>query len=229
MPPQTRVFERTITKTLRLPYLMFTPHNMEADPDRRWPLVLFLHGSGERGNDPSQVLKYGLPKIVADQPDIPFIMLAPQCPAHTTWATQLDALDALLGEAVNTLPVDEDRVLVTGMSMGGGGAWLLASAFPDRFAALAPVCASKWYAGNVDEQVSRLAHLPVWAFHGEADDIVPFAETVKLVDALTRQGGNVRFTRYPGVGHNSWDRAYAEPDLYPWLLQQRASHGAQEK
>jgi predicted peptidase len=150
-------------------------------------------------------------------------MLAPQCPAYTTWATQLDALDALLSEATSALPVDEDQVLVTGMSMGGGGAWLLASAFPERFAALAPVCASKWYAGNVDEQVSHLTHLPVWAFHGEEDDIVPFAETVKLVEALKRQGGNVRFTRYPGVGHNSWDQAYAEPDLYPWLLQQKGA------
>ncbi len=226
---QTRLLERTITKTVRLPFLVFTPPDMNTAPEQGWPLVLFLHGSGERGDDLGLVVQRGLPKV-ATQQHLPFIMLAPQCPAYTTWATQLDALDALLSEATSTLLVDEKRVLLTGMSMGGGGAWLLASTFPERFAALVPVCASKWYAGHVDEQVRHLTHLPVWAFHGEADDVVPFAETVKLTDALKRQGGNVRFTRYPGVGHNSWNQAYAEPDLYPWLLQQtRAMHSAQEQ
>jgi predicted peptidase len=192
-------------------YLLYTP---AEDVARPWPLILFLHGAGERGDDLGLVKLQGLPKRLSEGATLPLMVVAPQCPAGQRWA--VESLTALLNEVERNQPVDPDRVYVTGMSMGGAGTWALATAHPNRFAAIAPVC------GRGDPSaVCAIAHVPVWAFHGARDDVVPLSESEVMVEALRRCGADVLFTVYPEAGHDSWTETYANPELYAWFLQHR--------
>ncbi len=199
-----------------LPYAVHVPSGYQDDPGRRWPLVLFLHGASERGDDPSALSAHGPVKQAALGADLPFLMVAPQCPAHSTWACEVDGLHALLDEIAALYRVDEDRVYCTGLSMGGSGTWALGARFPGRFAALLPICGS-W----LPEAAPRIAKLPVWTFHGEDDTDIPVNHTEQVVEALQALGSDVRFTRYPGVGHDAWTRTYDDPEVYAWMLAQR--------
>jgi predicted peptidase len=193
-------------------YLRYLPAGYDAS--RRWPLVLFLHGAGERGDNPRAVQVYGPPMQVAEGADLPFILVAPQCPPGQRWSAP--SLAALLDQVERETAVDADRIAVTGVSMGGSGTWALATAQAQRFAAIAPVCGS-----GDPSTVAAIAHVPAWVFHGARDDVVPLRRSEEMVEALRRAGGSVRFTVYPEAGHDSWTLAYAEPELYPWLLEQR--------
>jgi predicted esterase len=201
------------------------------------PLVLFLHGSGERGDDISQLRNTGLPKLMAARDDVflqgmikpdsslwrpypGFILLSPQCPAGEWWSAE--QLKELLVQVMGTYRVDSNRIYVTGLSMGGYGTWELAEEFPERFAAIAPICG----AGN-PENAPRLKNLPAWVFHGERDTVVPFQRSVEMVEAIKKIGGRVRFTDYTDTGHNAWTRAYKDPQLYEWLLKQRRGAAAE--
>lgn len=186
------------------------------DLDQPAPLVLFLHGAGERGDDLERVTVHGPPRQAKEGQRLPFVLAAPQCPADSWWTWQLEALDALLDQLLVELPIDPDRVYLTGLSMGGIGVWELAARYPERFAALVPICGAtgRWTAG-------RLLKLPVWAFHNEDDQAVPVAGTTGIVDALSEHGGNIRATINPTGGHDAWTAAYADPALYDWMLQQR--------
>lgn len=213
--------DRHVSKHVRLNYLLHLPDSYERDVDRRWPLLLFLHGAGERGDDLEQIKLHGLPRLLVDQPGFPFIVVAPQCPAHSTWSLHLDALIALLDEISATYRVDQDRVSVTGLSMGGAGTWQLGVMFPDRFAALAPICGGGgWYIAAPADQMRKIRHIPTWVFHGALDTIVPLLESARLVAALRECGGDVRFTVYEDAAHNSWNQAYATAELYEWLQKQ---------
>jgi predicted peptidase len=198
-----------------LPHLIFTPRGYSEAGTDRWPLMLFLHGAGERGSDLRKLRKYGPPRIVESDPDFPFLLIAPQCPSGTYW--QAGPLLALLEDAMAHFRVDSTRVVLTGVSMGGYGTWQLAALAPERFAAIAPVCG-----GGNPHHAHRLKSLPIWAFHGEEDDIVPLSETLVMVEAVRAAGGEPRLTTYPGVAHDSWEPAYDTPELYEWLLAQRA-------
>lgn len=223
MTQRAQTLSETITKTLWLQYLLHLPPGYGDDPQQRWPMILFLHGSGQRGTDVEQVKKHGMPKLVEQQPDFPAIVVSPQCPPESNWIWQLEALDALFDEITTSYAVDLDRVYLTGLSMGGFGTWHYAARHPERFAAVVPICGGgDWYAG-FPEKACVLKHVPLWVFHGADDEVVLPSESQELVDALQACGGNVRFTLYPGVGHNSWDLAYAEPDLLPWLFAQARS------
>ncbi|HTE85856.1 MAG TPA: prolyl oligopeptidase family serine peptidase [Dehalococcoidia bacterium] len=195
-------------------YLVFLPAGYETGAGAAWPLMLSLHGAGERGDDPGLVKLHGIPKRLTDGTELPFIVVAPQCPLEQDWSPQ--SLGLLLDEVERNYSIDPDRVYVTGLSMGGRGTWALAIASPHRFAAIAPVCGR----GDPDA-VGSIAHVPVWAFHGALDPVVPPARSEEMVEALRRCGGNVRFTVYPEAGHDSWTSAYAEPELYAWLLSHR--------
>ncbi len=194
-------------------YLTFLPDAAGRD-EQRWPLVIFLHGSGERGTNLALVKRHGIPRLIHEGKQFPFVVVAPQCPPSEWWS--LDALDALYDEVLAKLPVDPDRVILTGLSMGAYATWGLALRHPQRFAAVAPVCGG----GNA-KQAKRLRDVPVWTFHGARDDAVPLAETEAMVTALQKHGANVRFTVYPDLGHDSWSRAYATAELYEWMLRQR--------
>jgi predicted peptidase len=217
MPQQSLTFEREITKKLRLKYLLYLPGNYNPDEDKKWPLILFLHGAGERGDNLDIVKRTGIPKIVEKNDKFPFISVSPQCPEHSSWEGHFEELDLLLEEIVQSYKVDEDRVYVTGLSMGGYGTWDLAMVFPDRFAAIVPICGGSTY----PEAVGVLKNLPIWAFHGSEDDIVPVEESKDLVDALKALDGNVRFTIYRDTGHDSWTQTYENADIYKWMLQQK--------
>jgi predicted peptidase len=209
-------FEADITKTVQLDYLLYLPSGYDADSSQRWPLILFLHGSGERGSDLELVKLYGIPKNLEMGDDLPFIVVSPQCPADSHWTLHIEALNALLDDVIARTRVDEDRVYLTGLSMGGAGTWMLAGAYPHRFAAIAPICGR-----IVPLPLVRLKNLPIWAFHGDADEVVPVSETTRTVDAIKALGGNVQSTIYPGVGHNSWTQTYNNPELYAWFLRQK--------
>jgi predicted peptidase len=202
-------FKGTITFTLN--YLVFLPEDYGKDPAKKWPLMIFLHGSGERGNDVNMVKAHGPPKIVETQKDFPFILVSPQCPAGTGW--HVPELNQLLDHIMAGYSVDADRVYATGLSMGGFATWDWATQSPDRFAAIAPMSGG----GNATN-AHRIAKLPIWVFHGEADPVVPIAKSQEMVDALKKLGADVQFTHYPGVGHDCWSLAYGNPELYTWML-----------
>ena len=195
-----------------LPYLLYTP-----DTAVNVPLVLFLHGAGERGDKLEKVKAHGLPNVLATRNPFPepALVVAPQCSANSWWTLELSALESLLDTVQTQYPVDPTRIYLTGLSMGGYGVWHLALKDPARFAALVPVCG-----GGVPALAAKLKNLPIWAFHGEADDVVPLSASTKMAEGLKRTGGNVKLTVYPGVGHNSWAKAYSEPELYTWLFAQ---------
>lgn len=214
-----------------LPYRLLSPAKTEG----KVPLVIFLHGAGERGTDNQAQLKHGASIFL--KPEVrekfPSYVMAPQCPENQKWVdwdwskpfTQqpaqpsgpmkllLQALDAFLAEHPD---VDTDRIYVTGLSMGGFGTWDLATRFPERFAAIAPVCG-----GGDPEKAAAIAKLPVWTFHGAADQVVTVELTRKMVAALQKADGVPLYSEYPAIGHDSWSTAYAEPRLLDWMFAQR--------
>lgn len=197
---------------VQMPYLLYLPPNYAEKPV--WPLVLFLHGSQERGRDIELVKRHGPPKLVAAGREFPFILLTPQCPPDRWWDAA--ELSALLDEVCETHHVDLDCISATGLSMGGFGVWSLAYYEPARFAALAPICG-----GGEPYWVKSLAHLPVWAFHGARDAGVSVRRSQSMIDGLRRAGGDPKLTIYPDAGHDVWTETYENPELYTWLLSQR--------
>lgn len=197
---------------VRMGYLLALPKDY-AKQDK-WPLLLFLHGSGERGDNLDLVKVHGPPKLIAAGKDLPFIVVSPQCPKDRWW--QPMELMALIDEVSRTHKVDQDRICVTGLSMGGFGTWNLAAYAPKRFAAIAPICG-----GGEAYWTRSFAHLPVWVFHGGKDFGVPLERSEQMVEALKKNGGHVRFTVYPEAGHDSWTATYDNPEFYEWLLAQK--------
>jgi len=204
-----------------LDWLCHVPVSARGDETRRWPVILFLHGSGERGDDLSIVKRHGLPAIVEHNEDFPFIVVSPQCPSRSGWHTQLQALHSLVDRVFGTLPADPERLYLTGISMGGFGAWCLASRYPELFAAVAPICGYGATSQGFPHRVKDLRFVPVWVFHGALDDTVPVSESDRLVHALRDFGGDVRYTMYPDLGHDCWNTVYADEALYEWFLEHR--------
>jgi len=213
MSQKAALLSTKITKKVRLKYLVFLPKKY-AQTKKKWPLILFLHGSGERGDDIEKVKVHGLPKIVEEQPDFPFVVISPQCPEGEWWSA--DALVALLDSVEKKYRIDKSRIYLTGLSMGGFGTWELAFLQPNRFAAIAPICG-----GAVAYGLYRIKHVPTWVFHGAKDTAVSPEESTRLVAFGKKIGANVRLTMYPKAGHDSWTETYANPKLYEWFLAQR--------
>lgn len=238
-----QTFERTITRSVGYKYLLGLPEGYEARGAKRWPLLLFLHGSGERGDDVWMVAKHGPPKLLREMPDVPnedpaarerrleaaklltqnFIVVSPQCQKGRWW--DIEAVLALLDDVMATHQADPTRVYLTGLSMGGFASWDLGTAHPDRFAALVPICGGGQFAtafvSNLQKRVP-LRTLPVWAFHGAKDETVPLAESERMVGLLQRlKVESVKLTVYPEAKHDSWTETYNNPELYRWLLQQK--------
>ncbi len=218
---QKRSFSRELTRIVHLDYLLHLPAGYDEDGSRRWPLILFLHGMGERGSDVELVKRHGIPWVIEAGADLPFVAISPQCPKDSIWAVEMEALKALLDHALQEYRVDADRVYLTGLSMGGYGTWHLASEYPGMFAAAAPVCGGALSYVGFPDKVTAMKRVPVWAFHGGLDDIVPPGESEKLVDRLRSVGGEARLTLYPDAGHDSWTRTYENPELYRWFLDHR--------
>ena len=214
-------------------YRLLRPASVE--PDRRYPLVLFLHGAGERGSDNAAQLKY-LPTWLAEpawRQQFPCFVIAPQCRSEHRWSAfnwsdkkssplaaeptaDLAAAIATLEEVCGSEPVDLDRVYLTGLSMGGYGSWELAARMPERFAAVVPICG-----GGDEAQAAKLVKLPIWCFHGGADRVVPVERSRSMIAAIEAAGGTSKYTEFPGVGHDSWTPAYRDSGLLEWLFAQR--------
>jgi predicted esterase len=204
------VFAQQMNKSLfSSNYLLYVPKVKPSSG--KYPLMLFLHGRGESGNDLNLVKRNGPPSFLDDSSDFPFVVVSPQCMAGESWDPQ--SLLALLNHVEKQLPIDKDREYVTGLSMGGYGTWNLAMAAPDRFAAIAPICG-----GGDGSNVCTIRNVPVWVFHGAKDDVVPISESEVLVSELKKLESDVTFTIYPELGHDSWTPAYKNPELYKWML-----------
>jgi len=197
-------------------YYLYFPEGYDSEADMDFPLLLFLHGGGESGGNLEEVKSNGPPKLIAEGNDFPFIILAPQNPHEKKW-WNTHAIMALLDDIVANNRVDEKRIYLTGLSRGGGAAWELAVQYPEKFAALAVVCGMSPlpYAGWVDKE------MPIWVFHGTEDKSISFSESEEMVKKLKSLGHDVKFTSYEGVGHNSWEKAYATEELYEWFVEQK--------
>lgn len=195
-------------------YWFFFPSDESAKTDDGYPLMLFMHGAGERGDDPKSVLIHGPAKLCANPETSKtwkFITVSPQCKDHKDWSP-LQMLE-LIDQICAAYPVDKSRIYVTGLSMGGFGTWGVAAIASDRIAAAVPICG--WF------DVSKAAQIttPIWAFHGDADQAVKVESGYAITNAVKEAGNkDVQFTVYPGVPHDSWTRTYDNPELYTWLL-----------
>lgn len=198
-------------------YTVYLPENYSRDS--RWPLLLFLHGSGQRGENLRLVTKSGPPFQVSHGRGFPFVLVSPQCRAESVW--QSSELLALLDHVESEFSIDPDRVYVAGYSMGGNGAWNLACTAPDRFAAVVPVAGG----GDID-QAERLTRLPIWAFHGANDDVVPLEASQRMVESVQAHGGNAGLTVFDDEAHDICNLVFSRNDLYTWLLQQSRSAGS---
>lgn len=198
--------------TVTMEYLLYHPEKYEEQES--WPLVLFLHGAGERGDNIEVVKKHGPPKLVEAGKSFPFIVVSPQCAKGKRWESL--ELIALLDEVIANNKVDEKRIYVTGLSMGGFGTWELASYIPDRIAAIAPICG-----GGEKFWARAFKDMPIWAFHGAKDTAVPIERSQVMIDELKRLGSNPKFTVYPEAHHDSWTESYNNPELYKWLLEHK--------
>jgi predicted peptidase len=224
--PQAMIAHRSNAGNSReqtIHYLLFTPRDYDAG-EKRWPLLLFLHGLGECGdNELDRVKIHGPPKIVESRPDFPFVVVSPQCPpppggmkdVPTAW--QPEPLIQLVDHVMANTRIDPARVYVTGLSMGGYGTWRLVAAHPERFAAAVPICGG----GQPQAMSLSLRRVPIWAFHGARDAVVPLSESERMVNAVRRAGGDARLTVYPDVEHDSWTQTYNNDDVYNWVLSHR--------
>jgi predicted peptidase len=229
---ETGFLDRSLTlRGTNYKYQVFVPDNWS--PRKKWPIILFLHGTGERGDDGLLPTAIGLPVAVRyDRSRFPAIIVIPQCRKESWWreAPMDEVAIQELETAQQEFHGDARRTYLTGLSMGGYGTWYLAGKFPGRFAALVPICGGvirpKELGGTpissadpYEDAAKKIgSDTPVWIFHGDADDTVPVTESRKMAAAMKALGGEGHYTEYPGVGHNSWDKAYAEPELMTWLL-----------
>jgi predicted peptidase len=216
------------------PYVAYVPRHYT--PDQAWPLVIFLHGAGERGGDGLVQTEVGIGTALRRRPEQwPAIVIMPQCPEGQLWDAALPAVEAAIARTTEEYRIDPRRVYLTGLSMGGYGAWLWAGLAPERFAAVMPICgggAPEKIArlsetgggadfGTLEQRVRALATVPVWAFHGATDEVVPPEESRDMVRRVRAAGGEVHYTEFPDTGHNSWDQAYAHGEAVRWLFEQR--------
>lgn len=213
-------FTKTITTEIKLGFLLDLPGDYDAEGDKKWPMMLFLHGAGERGSDLSMVAKHGPPRLApARNGTFPFILVSPQCPSGERW--EPSALVQLVDHIASKYAVDTKRIYVTGLSMGGYGTWALITNHPEKFAAAAPICGggdpiSILLANS--QRRGQIASLPIWNFHGLKDDVVLPQRSEVMVEAISNIGGKIRYTAYPDAGHDSWTETYNNPDLYTWFL-----------
>lgn len=214
MKQAEQVFE---TESGRLAYLLGVPD--DGQPEQRWPLIFFLHGRGERGDDLAMLKRHGIPRVVDEADSFPFITVSPQCPLDTDWEGQRHLLIPLLDDVMGRTPVDPARVYLTGLSMGGRGSWALAVTHPARFAAVAPICGATPHAPDFFDRLPVLKDKPLWVFHGAHDTVVPIGHSDHIVAMLRALGSNVHYTVYPDARHDAWTRTYANPELYRWFLE----------
>ena len=216
----------------KLPYLLLRPTGYRAEGGKKHPLLIFLHGAGERGSDNRAQITHGKDFLLAAAKRQGCFVIAPQCPPNARWvevdwsarshlmpeqpSVPMGLLLELLPKLCDEFAIDTDRIYVMGLSMGGYGTWDLIQRHPEMFAAAVPICGG----GDVTK-AERIARLPVWAYHGSQDTVVPTSRSRDMIEALRKAGGTPRYTEAPGVGHGVWGLAFSDPELAKWLFVQR--------
>lgn len=216
LTPATAEVKSARGEQTTLSYLTGLPQG-EA-PKEGWPLLIFLHGSGERGSDLEMLKQHGPPKLFGTKTELDsFLTIAPQCPASSRgWDTT--ALKDLMDQTIASQPVDKSRIYLSGLSMGGYGAWKLLKENPDFFAAAIPICG-----GGDPASASLFKDVPIWIFHGRKDEAVPVQKSIDMDEALKKAGGKPKFTLYEDAPHDCWTRTFENPEVYSWLLLQKKS------
>lgn len=211
------VYQSPIHQKVQMNYLIHVPADMKKD--EKLPLVVFLHGGGEKGGDPAKIMIHGLPRY-ASRGGLPVraVILSPQVPEKGDWNWWLlhEETFELIKKVARKYHVDKDRISMTGLSMGGFGTWVIGTLHPEYFSALAPICG-----GGMTFSARRLTTTPVRAFHGGKDSVVPLHESQRMVDAVNAAGGKAELIVVSSAGHNSWEFAYEETNLIPWLAAQK--------
>jgi len=197
-------------------YLLTLPQGYASDPVKKWPLLVFLHGAGERGDDLELLKKHGPLKMIGAGKTFEAIVVAPQVPLNSRWDPH--GVKGLVDDIRQHYRVDDSRLYLTGISMGGFGTWETLVEYPKVFAAAVPICGGP---GIGVLKFDQIRTLPIWAFHGEADQVVPVELSKMAVTWMKKVGGNLRFTSYPGVGHDSWTQTYENQAMWDWLFAQR--------
>ena len=219
-PVQTGFLDKAVTvQGAEHRYVVYVPRDYSKD--KKWPVILFLHGAGERGTDGEKQSQVGIGSAIRMAPErFPAVVVMPQCAPNQNWGKDemIEFAVKALDQTVTDYNGDTDRLYLTGLSLGGFGTWAIGAKYPDKFAALAPVCGG----GDPKSMPDKLKAKPIWIFHGEADPTVPVARSREMVEAFKAAGStSVKYTEYPGVGHNSWDKAYAEKELTDWMFAQK--------
>lgn len=200
----------------RIKYLLHIPEGYKTQNGKKWPLIIFLHGLGERGNNLQLISRVGLPKKLKLMPQFPFFVVSPQCSLRTYWDREKQAVmvKEIIDSVISNYAIDDSCVYLTGYSMGGYGTWFITALFPDLFAAIAPICG-----GANPDIADKIAHVPTWVFHGVLDTVVSIKKSYSMVDALKKAGNrSIHYTFYPDLEHNCWDKTYSNMELYQWFL-----------
>lgn len=192
-------------------YLLYKP---DKDYKKKFPLIVFLHGAGERGDDLSILKVHSIPNMFDGDVEYPCVVVSPQCKEDSFWTAQIPQLKMFIDKIVEKYQIDENSIHLTGISMGGYGTWDLAMAYPEMFASIVPICGGgmAWNAG--------VLKMPIWIYHGEADTVVNVRESIEMYESLKKTNDNVRLDVFPGVDHNAWDYAYND-ELIAWMLKQK--------
>jgi pimeloyl-ACP methyl ester carboxylesterase len=198
-------------------YISYTPEDYNRDTLKKWPLIIFLHGGSRRGSDLIKLYADGIPDQIYRGRKFPFIIIAPQCPEHFRWSTD-NWFENLYREVNSKFRIDTNRVYLTGFSLGGSGTWYLAAKYPGRFAAIAPMSGFTSHMDFIDKNIDRLIDIPIWAFHGKIDVVVPFEETERIIKKLEGKNRDLKFSVEPEVGHWMNWLVYPEQELYDWFL-----------
>ncbi len=205
-------------KVVKYHYLSYLPKGYDQNIEKKWPLIIFLHGASLRGNDLEKVKKYGIPKLIEDGQDFEFVIISPQCPSYQDWTTD-DWFTSTFNEIIDKYHVDTTRVYLTGMSLGGEGTWFIAEQYPEKFAAIAPVCGRITHISNIQKDYKKLSRLPIWIFHGAKDKVYSVEESDMMYKMLKEINDDVQYTRYPELGHGAThDSTYRNSRLYQWFL-----------
>lgn len=230
---EKEVFYNSANDSLLYNILLAENHATNSNPAKKYPLVLFLHGAGERGNDNKQQIIH-IKKLFLDQANrknYNAFVIAPQCPEGEKWvnvdwslkrhdipknpSVPMRLTMKLLDSLIKVYPIDTSRIYITGLSMGGFGTWDAIARYPNKFAAAIPIC------GGGDEKTAKtIKNIPIWAFHGSADKVVHTSRSRNMINAIKAEGGKPLYTEYKGIGHGSWFKAYKEPNLLKWLFAQ---------
>lgn len=228
---QTNAFNEKLfvnTRNERMRYLLFVPK--DYDKQKKYPLVLWLHGGGSVGDDLQLLLRYGDKHGVLyfarsdNQSKYPSFIVAPQCPQNRSWSdrdseqptTEMRLVLEILANVQANYSIDSRRLYVTGISLGGYGTWDIIGRRPEMFAAAVPICG-----GGNTFKAPLMVKTAIWAFHGDQDEVVNVSESRRMITTIRNAGGEPKYTEYQGLGHNSWERAFTEQDLLPWIFAQR--------